>query len=438
MAKNFAESGKQTLQVAPGIFAAASYVTVGYPLTAPVGLSYKLFGHGVPQGRSVMVLFLLGFVVAAYFLTRKLFGKDIAMWTVLLLATFPMLYGNGKAVLGEVPALFFLVLTLITLFQLEKHAYRGWHRYVFVGLVAGLCAATKMFFVLFIFALFVTCLLNIRSIRLTWSGFAMGLLALVAPLALWVYFQFGTDASIQSVVSYYTNPYSVENIPLHMLQNAKRFITETTPFFTFVLMSFWGISLFIRRKKQRISSVEVSGFVFCILVILSYLRLEGWYRYLFPATIVSLIFLPNSLFSIYNFFKERFSLPGQVIFVLYGVLLLLVAGQLYESLFTSYVAQHYSSTRTATVENYLSTLGNTSVFLYNTPELAIMLPSKNYYQYLTPLPEITIGEESFAALEAGVPDIVIVTSELYTSSDPQFRAYRATRAVDRYTILEKK
>lgn len=437
MAKNFADTGKQVLQTEPGIYSSTSYVTVGYPLTATVGLSYKLFGSGVLQGRLIMALFLFGFVLASYFLFKKLFGKESAAWTVLLLATFPMLYGNGKAVLGEVPALFFLILTLLALSQLERNKYIGWHRYALVGLAAGLCLATKMFFVLLLIALFLTYLFNLRSIKLTWSGFIAGMIALICPLLLWAHIQFGAEATIQSVVSYYTNPYAVDNIPQHMLQNAQRFITETTPSFTLVLTSIWGISLFFRRKIGGISAAETGGFIFCILVILSYLRLEGWYRYLFPATMLSLLFLPNSLVLFYNFIGEKLSLPSYARLGVYAVLLLLAAGQLYQTSAISYVAQYYTGTRTHIMSEYLSSLSSASVFLYNTPELAIMLPTKNYYQYLTPLPEITIGENSLVSLRNGVPDVVIIASEAY-ASNPNFIAYKPMQNIDRYTILQRK
>src|SRR5689334_17644483 len=67
MAMNFAEAG-QVLQIAPHEYVSSSYTTVGYPLIAPVALSFKLFGVGVLQGRAVMAAFILLFLISSYVL----------------------------------------------------------------------------------------------------------------------------------------------------------------------------------------------------------------------------------------------------------------------------------------------------------------------------------------------------------------------------------
>ncbi len=138
---NFAEHGVHALQTAPDTFITNSYLTVGYTVLFPVSLSYKLFGVGVMQGRAVMVLFILAFAAAFYVLVRMLFGRWQAAWALLLLVSFPVLYGNGKPVLGEVPGMFFLVLTGIALVYLERSNYKSLWAYSAAGFAAGLCPA---------------------------------------------------------------------------------------------------------------------------------------------------------------------------------------------------------------------------------------------------------------------------------------------------------
>ena len=439
MAMNFADRGAQVLQVAPGEYTSSSYVTVGYPLIAPIAASYKMFGIGVLQGRWVMLFFLCGFVVAAYILVRHLYGPQPAAWTALLLSTFPMLYGNGKPVLGEVPGLFFLFLTLIALEYLERTEYRDWRGYVLVGLGAGLCAATKMFFALFVIALGVTFLLRIRHIHLNWRLIMVGGVSLLLPLLLWAYMQFGSDASVSSVLSYYSNPYAVDDLPAHMVGNMKRFISETTPLFTLILMIVWSISLLIRRRENKTSVAELAAYVFCILVILSYLRLEGWYRYLFPATAVSLVFFSAALLTCYEAGTLRLPLLKKWPWAVYTALTLLASLQLDQTMRTSYVAGHYGSKRTQEVSSALRTIDSSkTIFIYNTPELAILLPTKEYYQYLDPLPNVHLGEEYLPVLESGGTDMAIVESSTYQKHSTLFSHYTEWKTADRYVLLERK
>jgi 4-amino-4-deoxy-L-arabinose transferase-like glycosyltransferase len=436
MAMNLLTEGRQGLQVAPGELSSSSYITVGYPLTLPVGLSYSLFGQGVTQGRVVMVFFLLGFVALSYFLVKRLYGPWQGAFTALFLSTFPMLYGNGKSVLGEVPGLFFLVLALLALLALERSGYRGAGRYAAVGLCVGLCVSTKMFFILLPAALFLTLLILWRHIDIDWKGFGYGALAFSLPVFLWGLIQFGADASVPAVLSYYSNPYAVENIFSHMAANALRFVTESTPFFTLVLMSCWSVALYLRRKESSV--VEISAFIFCILVILSYLRLEGWYRYLFPATMIALVFLTSSMYTAYGAFEKIAPRLFRLAWVPSAVIIALSCMQLYQTAFSSYVAQYYSGTRTKEVTAALHALNpQSSVFLYNTPELAVLLPSKNYYQYLDPLPNVHIGEKWLSVLKEGSAQIVLVEGTTHEKNKKLFSHYQIVGTADRYSILQK-
>ena len=103
LAMNVAQHGQQRLQITPTESVSAATQTGGFTLIFPVAAAYKLFGIGVVQGRSVMVLYLFALLAATYWLVRLLFGPATAAWSALLMSTFAMLYGDGKPVLGEVP-----------------------------------------------------------------------------------------------------------------------------------------------------------------------------------------------------------------------------------------------------------------------------------------------------------------------------------------------
>lgn len=431
--------GLQALQIAPGKFVATDTMTVGYPLLYPVAAAYHFFGIGALQGRAVMAVFIILFVVASFLFIRKLFGNVSALSVLLLLATFPMLYGNGKSVLGEVPGLLFLILSLLSLWHLEQNKYKGAWRYILFGLTAGLCVATKPIFIVVLGAFFITYLIKIKKIQPSVSGVVLGGLIFTGIVALWAYLQFGVHISLQSVVSFYANPYGSENINTLIIQNVIRFFTESTPIYTLALMLVWAVALYIRRKKELLSAAEISAFIFCILVLLAYLRLPGWYRYLFPALTVALIFLPPSLSTLFSYTKSkvRFISHPKATFIPYAVIALLAGMQLYQTAANSYVAQYYSSKVTERLVSALAPHTNSSFFLYNVPQVAILLPTQRYYQYLPITERLVLGKEGLSALVGGEVDFVVVGSETYARERDAFSRYRMYKTIDRYEILER-
>lgn len=436
IAMNVASFGRQYLQTAPQHYAATTYISVGYPLIFPVALSYKLFGAGVLQGRAVMVLFICVLAVASYFLTASLFGKKDAAWSLAILATFAMLYGDGKSVLGEVPGLFFCIAALWVLRRLEKRMYADWQLYAWLGLAAGLCAATKPSFILLLAALFITLLVCWKRITISWWGAAAGTAALFAPLGLWALLQLGPDASWSSLLADYANPYAVGNLPAHILANAAGLFTDATPLYALALFAVWSTALVVRCfKKEKVPPAEIAAYAFCVLTILSYLRLQGFYRYLFPEIAISLLFFAPSLRYLANLLGARQKYAPYAASI---VLALLALGQAYQTVHASYVAQYYGGTRTRDMSAYLSSLSGKSIFLYNTPELAILLHSNSYYQYLSPLPNVTIGTEELPALENRMPDYVIIGAGAPEINSPALSGYTLERTIDRYAVLARK
>jgi len=86
----------------------------GFPVTASVALSFQLFGVGVYQARLVAVLFVLAALALLYELACAFYNRSIGLATlaiVILLSSTadiqPLL--TGRQVLGEIPALAFLL-----------------------------------------------------------------------------------------------------------------------------------------------------------------------------------------------------------------------------------------------------------------------------------------------------------------------------------------
>ena len=95
-------------QPAPPDLAAA------FPVTASVAMSFRFFGVGLIQGRVPSVLFTLGTLALLYHLARHLYDRRVGITALLVLLFTPFHYDihpvlAGRQVLGEMPALFFLL-----------------------------------------------------------------------------------------------------------------------------------------------------------------------------------------------------------------------------------------------------------------------------------------------------------------------------------------
>lgn len=437
VAMNLAERGVQGLQIAPQQFISAKDVTVGYPLLAPVALSYTLFGVGVLQGRGVMVIFILALLLVAYAYSTLLFGSRIAVWSLLLLATFPEVYGNGKSVLGEVPGMLYLMCALCSVVWLERSAYTKLFPYLTLGLATGLAVATKPIFILLPVALAITYIIRFRSITLYWSGVLWGAFVFSLAVGLWIYVQFGTGDSFISIVQYYINPYDV-HAGITLMTNVKLFFTQAVPLYVLGMFTLWGLSMYIRRQRESISTAEIVAVVFFLCIVVAFLRLPGWYRYLFPATLLAMLFLPFAMTTVFNALSVRMRILTKATWLPYLALALLCLAQLYMLIGHSYVAQYYGGNRTSALTAYLAGLPQgASYFIYNSPEVVVLLPNRNYYQFISPHPNQHIGEEELGVLARGGTDFVILSTGAYHTNTALFKAYTEKGVVNRFTFLQK-
>jgi hypothetical protein len=93
----------------------ASILNTGFPVLAPIALSFRLLGVGIWQGRLPGVLYTAGALAALYCVARRLYSRSVAVGTLaaaLLLSGSARLHPIliGRPALGEVPALFFLLM----------------------------------------------------------------------------------------------------------------------------------------------------------------------------------------------------------------------------------------------------------------------------------------------------------------------------------------
>jgi 4-amino-4-deoxy-L-arabinose transferase-like glycosyltransferase len=159
---------------------------VGPTVLLPIAAMFSMFGVGLLQARLVMVLYLAGALYLFYRLARKLDVAAVAGLALALLVSSPALaiFETGRQVLGEVPALCFLLAGLLLWFS-------GWGgsplRLAGAGLLLGAAAITKyQFFLVLVPTIILAALANqlyYRTAKL--RVFVCPWLVMVLLFALW-------------------------------------------------------------------------------------------------------------------------------------------------------------------------------------------------------------------------------------------------------------
>ncbi len=438
VAMNQALHGAEQIQVAPGLFEPATYVTGGFSFLRPISWSFSLFGIGLFQARIVMALFI--FLCAGIFFTLiySLFGRMPALLSLLLLVTFPPLYGQGKNVLGEVPGLFFLGSFLYFLYTLEKNKYQGIWWYVAAGVTAGLCVATKPIFILLGPAIIVGIIFKHRSVTFYWKNIALSFGAFLVPMTIWFFGRYSATDSLSSVISYYANPYAITDLHAKIIENIALFFHEAAPMYFALMMLAWFVALFIRiRRHEKITLTETIVFAFALLVTTAYTRTEGWYRYFFLAEIPALVFFASSLeIAARTIFPNRRRMQ---VMSLSCVVVLLISIQSYQLLVGSWVAQHSTRTTTHDLQVYISTIPkDKSFFVYNTPVAVVFLPSQNYYQYLELNTAVHLGTNQLPLLERASSEYLVTNDRAWQQASSTMQRYRMIKNIDSIIIAQKR
>lgn len=432
-ANNLAFYGTTGLRVSPDVIEPSSeFITVGYPLIYPLALCFKLFGMGIASARSLMAIFVIALVITLFILSKRLWGVTFASAVLALLVTFPPLYGNGKSVLGEVPGLLYLA-TFLLLFNTAIISSRDrliW--IILAGTSAGLAVTTKPLFLILLpivaFGVWISWYRNKISVK----AVVAFCIAMLLPVLAWFCVQFQDAVSLADILSYYANPYRIDNIAQVVIENFLKLFSNTGTLYFVVVMFVWILSLIQRwRSKERISVEEVMCFAFSCLVFIAYLRTAGWFRYIFPAQIVSLVFFPYSL----SILLRRFARPIVIMLVvalsLFGV---------YQISFDSWVAEAYQSYKTAYWQDYFSKVSKDDVlFFYDTPEVAIFAPAWNYYQYISPAGTV-IGKVGLSVINKGVPDSIMIRTDAWDNlkGTDRFTNYSISEQAYKYTILKRR
>lgn len=438
VAENIALHGLTALQTEPGVFVSAWSVNGGFTFLGPIAFSYHLLGPSVLSGRIIMAGFIILFTLLSTLLLYLEFGRPMSLYGLFLIATFPVLYGTGKNILGEVPGLMYLATTLLLLWYIEYRKFCVSHFIWFLyGLCIGLTVITKPIFLPLLGALCIVAIIRWRTIPRTVMPWVAIITGVMIPLGIHAYVHL-SSAPLSEIASYYANPYAIEETSLIsiILTNALRFATEFSAIYCAVLYISWIIALFIRyRQKDPISASEISAFLFAGFVFLFYLRTVGWYRYFFPGEILALLYFPSSLTTIVKKFPLSIA-NRHANAIIFASVIALVGLQTYQLTSNSWVADHAQSTTTQDLTQVFTLIPATSTIAFiDTPELVVFSDSRLYSQYMAPTRALLFGTSTLAkAIDGNYEYIVIQNSNTGILNQLEDR-YRLFKTISGYTFL---
>ncbi len=367
-------------------------VSIAYPLVVPVAVAFKLFGVSIGAGRSVMAIFLFGFLAAAFFFIRGRAGMWRALLSLALLITFAPLYGNGKPVLGEVPGIFYLFLGMTLLADAIRAPLK--QNFFWAGIISGLAAVTKPTFFLMYPAFAIGWLHRLlqKKSRLREDGmFALGLLVSFIPWAATT-IPWGNGPEFWQMVGYFANQYGETNVPGRMLANLGGFLSESTLMHAGALLVVAVVSIIaVKRFRTTPLLILVS---FAVINAVWYLKSPGWFRYIFPGHLVLLALLPVWI--------SEMRKKWQAVAVATIILLVAIQGV---HLIKNYRAFAFTSTREMAA--MLRSLPPGEVYVPDELELVTIMPHENYSQIFVQPNLFVLGKDRLLAGEGKLPNFVV-------------------------------
>ncbi len=442
-ARNYSVSGFSGLRVDPENVVSAGYVTTSYPVTMPIATVFNIFGISLFNARMVMAIFILILVFFVYKNNKKYLENDyyLLALSLILLVSFPPLYGHGKNVLGEVPGMALLFISVYLFDKLISNhddkdisKYKQYSLLFLSSLFFGLVFVTKPIFIILIPAIFITFFIKNRSNLLSLfdrknvSLYVMSLIAFFIPVLFWIKFQFHGEG-LAYMLSIYVNPQS-NSLESNIIINIKRFFTESQPIYTLLLMVIWTIAI-IKNKfnKIKIGSTQLFLYIFSLLILVAYIRTTGYYRYFFIAEFIALTFFISNLKCL---FKNKI--------IIYFIAIPLILYQIYNLNYSSWVSKSIDNSQSEDLQLLLSNISDKNeIFVYQAPEIVTFIKGENYSQYLQITSSIQVGSTSLTRLAEKKPEL-IVTNSMY--NDVVYKivgdAYEGYASIGKYSFIRKK
>ena len=433
-----------------------------FPVTASVALSFAVFGVGILQGRLVAVLFTLAALALIYELARRFYNRSVAIATLLVLIFMsnqveinPLI--AGRQILGEIPALCFLLAGYLCFILAEKRVL------VFLPGAIGFWALalfTKVQVQPF-WAVAMVLPAGLMLFQRRWRSAAMFVAALILSAVLyqsWIYL-FARIVPTMSV-SGLTRVIAlvwVEQTRVFVLTDILRY---GIPTLFGLCWATWRILRYKNQLQTHADIVRFSVLVFAGSWFVWYVTLSpAWVRYIFPAVFFGSIFVAAMLDDWTNHFnvartiehagtalkKLRFRMQNLTALAAI-ILIAMSAGQTLTMLYGAYVVNPDDSINDTLRFLNTATPHNALIETYET-ELFFLLQRRYHYPpdqvHVDLIRRNSLGERvkiDYDPLDAN-PDYLVVgpQSKFWDFYDPYLDtgAFRSIWKNGRYEIFER-
>ncbi len=359
-ARNFATDGKLDIMVSPNIFSGYSHLfnATGYTVSLPLALIFKLSHVSMVSGRLMMLAWLLIALWSIFYVVRAFWGQPASLYATALVASFAPFYGNGMQIMGEIPGFVFLIWGLYQLIQKQN--------FKFTGLLFGLSAISKPSIYILLLPSFLIYIYFCEKNKLQkLKNFMLGC---ISPIALFFFLIVPDIFSLKNwieIINLYRNPFDSPSLFNNVISNIQTYWNHSTIIYFGLLL--FIITLFIfknyRLTELKFRKLYVFTFIYIAFLIIYFLRSPGWFRYLLPLELLTLIFL----YPILSIDKKRLGLYITIFLILLNI------GQLF--LFRGDV----KDTSPQDTASYITNLKQ-SVGIINALEVSSLIPTEQRYQ----------------------------------------------------------
>src|SRR3990172_2236906 len=169
-------------------------IQTGIPVILPVAINFLLFGESFSCGLTVNAVYLIILVIAViyYFKTCLKINNLFTFLVILVLYATPSLFDYGFGLYGEIPAIFYFILSLIFL-----HKYRDGSRLIYIllsGSFLGLGYLTKTVILITIPAFVLVAILDRlfnspNRIKRLFQSQGLFMLGFIAPITIFEIFK---------------------------------------------------------------------------------------------------------------------------------------------------------------------------------------------------------------------------------------------------------
>lgn len=285
-------------------------------VTATVSLSFLLFGVGVIQARIVTVLFGLGVLALVYKISKRLYGREVAWGTLVALFVMPSYIELfpiyvGRQVLGEIPALFFLLAGYAAILNVHRSVFWA---VSLATLYWTIALSTKLQFLPF-WGSAILIPLSVLVSRCNWKGVSYWAVpfggALVGSRLLPIVWEALLEANTD-IAAPISGLYEVTAIVASIPSRLVALIVTVLfgiPTLLGLCYSLWSNIKNRSNLQDHEHLVRLSLLVFAASWFGWFIFFSvGWIRYMFPAFFIGSIFLAAMIYDLTNHFDVSFTL----------------------------------------------------------------------------------------------------------------------------------